>query len=152
MAAIVKDTGEIWARLFDHRPFLSGEIKFILREFEEKRSDREVEKLFNILEYVTEIRDTQIERVKLISDIHLPTLNANLEVALSMCNRIFEREEAHRSSTSLIAKQEIRKAEWENFIEDMTHRCSKIDAAFDDKGKELKEFYADLEKKLYLSQ
>jgi hypothetical protein len=28
------DVGEIWTRLFDHRPFLSGEIKFFLKEFE----------------------------------------------------------------------------------------------------------------------
>ncbi|KAK7789587.1 hypothetical protein R5R35_009953 [Gryllus longicercus] len=152
MAAVVKDTGEIWARLFDHRPFLSGEIKFVLNEYEEKRSDREVERLFRILEHVTEIKETQIERVKLVSDIHLPTLNANLEVAVSMCNRILEKEENHRLNTTLIAKQEIRKTEWENFIEDMTHKCGKIDTAFEEKEKELREFYFDLEKKLYLNQ
>lgn len=28
------DVGKIWDRLFDHKPFLSGEINFVLREFE----------------------------------------------------------------------------------------------------------------------
>ncbi|XP_021931238.1 biogenesis of lysosome-related organelles complex 1 subunit 5 isoform X1 [Zootermopsis nevadensis] len=152
MAAVIKDVGEIWFRLFDHRPFLSGEIKFFLKEFEEKRSDREVERLFQILERSTEIKDTQIDRVKLASDIHLPTLNANLEVAVSMCNRILEKEEQHRSDTTLIARREIRKADWECFIEDMTQKCSKVDATFQEKEEELKEFYSDLEKKLLIGK
>lgn len=28
------DTGEIWSRLFEHRPFIQGEITFFLREFQ----------------------------------------------------------------------------------------------------------------------
>ncbi|XP_067010970.1 biogenesis of lysosome-related organelles complex 1 subunit 5 [Anabrus simplex] len=152
MAAVIKDVGEIWTRLFDHRPFLNGEIKFILKEFEEKRSDREVEKLFQILERVTEIKETQIDRVKLASDVHLPNLNANLEVAVSMCNRILEKEEGHRTDTTLLAKREIRKTEWENFIEDMTLKIGKVDATFEEKEVELREFYTDLEKKLHIGK
>ncbi|XP_069675251.1 biogenesis of lysosome-related organelles complex 1 subunit 5 [Periplaneta americana] len=152
MAAVIKDVGEIWTRLFDHRPFLSGEIKFFLKEFEEKRADREVERLFQILERATEIKETQLDRVKLASDVHLPTLNANLEVAVSMCNRILEKEEEHRSDTALLAKREIRKAEWESFIEDMTQKCSKVDATFEEKEEELREFYSDLEKKLHIGK
>ncbi|XP_049858027.1 biogenesis of lysosome-related organelles complex 1 subunit 5 [Schistocerca gregaria] len=152
MAAIIKDTGELWTRLFDHRPFLNGEIKFVLREFEEKRSDGEVEKLFKILECVSEIKDTQIERVKLASDIHLPNLNGNLEVAVSMCNGILEKEQKHRSDTTLEAKREIRKAEWENFIEDMAQKCAKVDTTFQEKEQELKDFYLDLEKKLHITK
>lgn len=146
------DIGEIWTRLFDHRPFLNGEIKFLLREFEERRSEREIEKLFQILERVTEINGTQIERVKLASDIHLPNLNANLEVSVSMCNKILEKEETYRSDTTLQAKREIRKLEWENFIEDMTQKCSKVDATFEEKQEELREFYSDLEKKLHITK
>lgn len=28
------EIAEVWSRLFDHRPFLNGEIKFMLKEFE----------------------------------------------------------------------------------------------------------------------
>lgn len=59
-----------------------------------------MERLFQILERATEIKETQIDRVKLASDVHLPTLNANLEVAVSMCNRILEKEEEHQSVSS----------------------------------------------------
>jgi hypothetical protein len=68
-----------------------------LLSVQEKRADREVERLFQILERTTEIKETQLDRVKLASDVHLPTLTANLEVAVSMCNRILEKEEEHLS-------------------------------------------------------
>lgn len=32
------EIGEIWSRLFDHRPFLNGEIKYMLKEFEVSNS------------------------------------------------------------------------------------------------------------------
>lgn len=123
-----------------------------MKEFEEKRADREVERLFQILERATEIKETQLDRVKLASDVHLPTLNANLEVAVRMCNRILEKEEEHQSDTTLIAKRELRKAEWESFIDNMTQKCSKVDATFQEKEAELKEFYSDLEKKLHIGK
>jgi len=54
--------------------------------------------------------------------------------------------------TALTARREIRKAEWESFIEDMTQKCSKVDATFQEKEEELKEFYSDLEKKLHIGK
>lgn len=78
-------------------------VKFIIfLLFQERRSEREIEKLFQILERVTEINGTQIERVKLASDIHLPNLNANLEVSVSMCNKILEKEETYRSVSCIL--------------------------------------------------
>jgi hypothetical protein len=59
---------------------------------QEKRGDREVERIFQILERVTEIKETQIDRVKISCDVQLPVLNSNLEVALSMCDSILEKE------------------------------------------------------------
>ena len=32
---------DLYERLFNHRPFLQGEIKHFVKEFEEKRGDRE---------------------------------------------------------------------------------------------------------------
>lgn len=69
---------------------------FLLSIEKEKREDREVENLFDIFEKVSDIKESQVDRVKLSSDVHLPNLNANLEVALSMCNRIVEKEQLNR--------------------------------------------------------
>ncbi|KAF4527828.1 hypothetical protein B566_EDAN016312 [Ephemera danica] len=132
MAAVSKDVGEIWTRLFDHKPFLQGEVKFFLKEFEEKRGDREVERIFEILEHVTDIKETQIDRVKSLCDLQLPVLNSNLEVTLSMCESILEKEQEQTSS---------RKAEWEAFIRDMGEKCARVDQTFKQKEAELREYY-----------
>lgn len=57
------DIFDAYGRLFNHRPFVQGEIRHFVKEFEEKRSDREVENVFKILEQVTELRDCEIDKV-----------------------------------------------------------------------------------------
>ncbi|XP_063977043.1 biogenesis of lysosome-related organelles complex 1 subunit 5 [Diachasmimorpha longicaudata] len=151
MASVIKDTGEIWSRLFVHRPFVNGEISYFVREFEEKRGDREVERLFKILEYSTELGQSQIDRAEQLGDCHLPSLKANTDVALSMCDRILRREENFNTEIQLFENREIRKEDWKKFINDMSIRCTKVDETFTDKEKELREFYIDLEKKLHIN-
>ncbi|XP_015587957.1 biogenesis of lysosome-related organelles complex 1 subunit 5 [Cephus cinctus] len=150
MASIAKDIGEIWSRLFDHRPFVQGEIIYFVREFQEKRGDREVERLFKILEYSTELGQSQLDRSEQLGDCHLPSLKANTDVALSMCERVLQRGEEFDTESKLQVKRELRKAEWEKFINDISDKCVKVDQTFQEKEEELKEFYADLEKKLQI--
>jgi len=52
-----------------------------------------VERLFKILEYTTELKESQLDRTEQLGDCHLPSLKANVDVALSMCNSILQREE-----------------------------------------------------------
>ncbi|CAL7939819.1 biogenesis of lysosome-related organelles complex 1 subunit 5 [Xylocopa sonorina] len=151
MASIIKDTGEIWSRLFDHRPFVQGEITFFLREFQEKRDDREVERLFKILEYSTELKESQLDRTEQLGDCHLPSLKANVDVALSMCERVLQREQDFDSDIALQENREIRKQEWEKFVNDMSDKCEKVNQTFEEKENEIKEFYIDLERKLHIT-
>ncbi|KAG5325173.1 BL1S5 protein, partial [Pseudoatta argentina] len=150
MAFVIKDTGEIWGRLFDHRPFIQGEVTFFLREFQEKRSDREVERLFKILEYTTELKESQLDRTEQLGDCHLPSLKANVDVALSMCNRVLQREENFDSDV-LSENRLLRKKEWERFINDMSNKCEKVDQTFQEKENGIQEFYVDLEQKLHIT-
>ncbi|XP_015512327.1 biogenesis of lysosome-related organelles complex 1 subunit 5 [Neodiprion pinetum] len=151
MASVAKDAGEIWSRLFDHRPFVQGEINFFVREFEEKRGDREVERLFKILEYSTELGQSQFDRTEQLGDCHLPSLKANLDVALSMCQRVLEKEDKTDHENKLQVNREARKAQWLKFINDMSDKCEKVDKTFEEKEEELREFYTDLEEKLHIS-
>ncbi|KAK6619674.1 hypothetical protein RUM43_012431 [Polyplax serrata] len=96
MANVIKDIGEIWTRLFDHRPFINGEIKFFLQEFEEKRGDKEVERLFETLQNLTEIRYTQLDKIKLQGETNLETLKKQVDESTSMLNRILEREGSYK--------------------------------------------------------
>ncbi|KAK9306572.1 hypothetical protein QLX08_002768 [Tetragonisca angustula] len=151
MASIIRDTSEIWSRLFRHRPFIQGEITFFLREFQEKRGDREVERLFKILEYSTELKESQLDRAEQLGDCHLPSLKANVDVALSMCERVLQREQDFDSDIALQENREIRKLEWEKFVNDMSEKCEKVNQTFDEKENEIKEFYIDLERKLHIT-
>ena len=81
---------DLYERLLNHRPFLQGEIKHFVKEFEEKRGDREVESVFKILETVTELNSGEIDKVKAQCDSTLPNLNASLLTANSMCNKILD--------------------------------------------------------------
>jgi len=56
-----------------------------------------VERLFKILEYTTELKEAQLDRTEQLGDCHLPGLKANVDVALSMCNRVLQREENFNS-------------------------------------------------------
>lgn len=49
---IVKDAGEVYARLFDHRPVLQSEIKFFMREFQTKRNNKEEVNLKEVLKNI----------------------------------------------------------------------------------------------------
>jgi len=150
MNNVIKDCGEIWNRLFDHRPFLSGEILYFQEEFEVKRNDREVTRLFEVLEHVTEIRETQIDKVKNLSESNLQTYQDKVNSALSKCNAILESEKNYNVDTNLEVKREIRKSEWERFECDMQAKYASVDQTFNEKEKELCEFYVDLEKKLHI--
>ncbi|CAK1544555.1 unnamed protein product [Leptosia nina] len=140
MTELSREIGEIWSRLFDHRPFLNGEIKFMLKEFEEKRGDREVENLFSILEDITEIKDTQVDKISRISTTGLPVLKEKLQQALDLTEIIDKdyKEIEKESEKKRLENKEKRKEEWDQFIDDMNFRCKRIDNTFEEKEEELR--------------
>ncbi|XP_028155873.1 biogenesis of lysosome-related organelles complex 1 subunit 5-like isoform X3 [Ostrinia furnacalis] len=125
----------------------------MVKEFEEKRGDREVENLFSILEKLTEIKDNQVEKISKIAEHSLPVLNEKLEQALQLCDNI-EKEylEVHKDCEQRrIQKREKRQKEWDQFIDDMNFKCKRIDNAFEEKEEELRDLYADLNHKLNIA-
>ena len=81
---------DLYERLFNHRPFLKGESTRFVKEFENKRGDREVENLFKALEVITELQSSKVSKLKESCDETFPTVNANLLVSHSMCNKILD--------------------------------------------------------------
>ncbi|XP_013194667.2 biogenesis of lysosome-related organelles complex 1 subunit 5 [Amyelois transitella] len=154
MTELSREIGEVWSRLFDHRPFLNGEIKFMLKEFEEKRGDREVENLFSILEKLTEVKDNQVDKIKKVGEAALPLLNEKLEQALQLCEEV-ERESIEIQKVSeqkRLENREKRQKEWDQFIDDMNFKCKRIDNAFEEKEEELRDLYTDLNHKLNIAE
>lgn len=149
----VLEISEVWSRLFDHRPFLNGEIKFMLKEFEEKRGDREVENLFTILENLTDLKDTQVDRIIKSSNAALPVLAEKLTQATKLSEEIeIEYREIQKANKKKIDEnRERRQKEWDQFIDDMNFKCQRIDNTFEEKEEELRDLYADLNHKLNIT-
>lgn len=141
-----EDITEVHSRLFNHRPFLQGEAKHFVREFEEKRGDREVENIFSCLERVSELRDLGLPGLLTSAGSHSSTsLVANLEVAESMLGRILEQGETGEVEKTLVASREAREKEWTNFLQEVQIRCKKVDQSFKEQEDSIRKKYQDLE-------
>ncbi|XP_032529105.1 biogenesis of lysosome-related organelles complex 1 subunit 5 isoform X2 [Danaus plexippus] len=125
----------------------------MLKEFEEKRGDREVENLFAILEKLTDIKDTQLEKVEKASSTALPVLAEKLNQALQLSEEIEADylELQKKSKQKLAENKEKRQQEWDQFIDDMNFKCQRIDNTFEEKEEELRDLYADLKHKLNIT-
>lgn len=127
--------------------FTENEISTILQE---SRKDREVDRLFKILERVTELKDTEISKAKSLADIHIPKLSAELQVAESIADTLLEKRLKAETEISfqLEKKRQDRTIEWDKFVHDMTNKCIRIDNTFKDKEEEVRELYKKAEEKL----
>uniref|UniRef100_A0A4W6D1H7 Biogenesis of lysosome-related organelles complex 1 subunit 5 n=1 Tax=Lates calcarifer TaxID=8187 RepID=A0A4W6D1H7_LATCA len=60
MDKIAKDVGDIQSRLLHHRPIINAEIRYFVREFEEKRGHRESRLLENLSKMVVEANEQML--------------------------------------------------------------------------------------------
>jgi len=121
---------EIYSRLFNHRPFLQGEIEHFVKNFEEKRGDREIENIFGILERVSELRDHGVDKLRLNLSESCTQIHANLQVAESMVDRILQASDTTEVEKTLLSSRECREAELEEFSKDIHKRYKRIDENF----------------------
>nr|XP_032624506.1 biogenesis of lysosome-related organelles complex 1 subunit 5 isoform X2 [Chelonoidis abingdonii] len=132
---IIKDIGEIHSRLLDHRPVIQGEIRYFIKEFEEKRGLREVRVLENLNTMIYETND-QI----------LPKLQAANHRILTLQQR--EQEERKLQIDTLMAGEKQRLAHWEVFMKDQHNKRAEVDEEHRKAMERLKEQYAEMEKDL----
>lgn len=125
-------------------------MKYFIKELEEKRGDREVRRLFEILENITDIRETEADRLCRAADHNLCALAGNLEVAVSMCNKILAAEDKMDGAEDLSARRQRRRREWDSFAQDVQVKTARVDGAFRDKERELVEHYRNLREKLHV--
>ncbi|XP_035221661.1 uncharacterized protein LOC118194597 isoform X2 [Stegodyphus dumicola] len=96
--------------------------------------------MFEMIEMVTDIKETQIEKaVKLV------------EVALRMCNNIIEREETDKKKQFLEQRRALRKKEWIAFVDDIQNKNTAVNQTFADKEQQLKTYYNKLEEAMHIS-
>lgn len=86
----------------------------------------------------------------MVSETNLPVLKIGLEQTLNICEKILEREPDSSLFENIDKNRESRKEIWKQFVDDMVHKCSRVDFTFQEKEEELREFYTDLEQKLHI--
>ncbi|KAK2192338.1 hypothetical protein NP493_33g03009 [Ridgeia piscesae] len=149
----LKDVGEIHSRLFDHRPVVRGEISYFLKEFEEKRNDRETVRLQKSLEYAKELSDILIPASVELLEGNTPELKAKVATACEMTSIILEREGDKTQTDEVTAQNHNRQTEeWRAFMDVMCEKSAAVDAKFDHEVELLNVYYRDLEKKLEVTQ
>ncbi|KAJ7338516.1 hypothetical protein JRQ81_012418 [Phrynocephalus forsythii] len=118
--AIAKDVGEIYSRIFDHRPVIQGEIRYFIKEFEEKRGLREMRVLENLKNTVFEANNETLPKCEKIMQGNLNEALRRLEIANEMMNRLQQREQENRQlqTEKLVAGETQRRAQWEEFVKE----------------------------------
>jgi len=149
---IFKEIGEIYARLFDHRPILQGEINYFISEFETKRKYREETRMQKSLEYVREISEKLTTDSKIHLDENLPKITANFNTATEMVNMLLEREDETANSEKYTEQKSDRTKDWTEFMDIMCDKSAQVDREYEDEIKRVTDYYRDLEEKLNLSE
>uniref|UniRef100_A0A8C1ZHB0 Biogenesis of lysosome-related organelles complex 1 subunit 5 n=1 Tax=Cyprinus carpio TaxID=7962 RepID=A0A8C1ZHB0_CYPCA len=128
MEKIVKDVGDIQSRLIDHRPVLQGEIRYFIREFEEKRAFRECRLLENLNKMTS---DT--------NEYDLPRCTESMHEKL--CDALTRRKSHHLHA-------ERRKQDWEEFLKEQSRLKEEVDEEHAKAVGRLSAQYNDMKKDL----
>ncbi len=144
---------EINSRLFNHKPFIEGEIRFMIKQFEEIRNEQEINQLFQSLERITDFKETQIDFALKSSN----QLNHSLDSVDSVDNLMqeilaLESNQSNHRNNILKDKRDQRINEFSGFVELMKTKANEIDLDFEQKENDLKQYYKDLEIKLKIPQ
>ncbi|KAK3515472.1 hypothetical protein QTP70_022946 [Hemibagrus guttatus] len=148
MDKIAHDVGDIQSRLLDHRPVLQGEIRYFVREFEEKRGFRECRLLENLNKLVIETNEQVLPRCTNNMQANLPEALSCLEAVTHMMQRIQERELETQHSIVLQEGMEKRKADWEDFVKQQSRLREEVEEEHAKAVGRLSTQYSEIQKDL----
>lgn len=107
-----------------------------------------MERTFKILERVTELRDCELDKLKAQCDSTVPSVNANLLAAQSLCGKILDQERGAEIEQALESSRQVREKELKSVLSDSKEKCSRIDEAYKQKEQDLRKQYRDFESQL----
>ncbi|TMS08866.1 biogenesis of lysosome-related organelles complex 1 subunit 5 [Larimichthys crocea] len=148
MDKIAQDVGDIQSRLLDHRPVINAEIRYIVREFEEKRGHRESRLLENLNKMVVEANDQMLPTNLELINRQLSDVSKRLEAANHMAKRVQQRELEAQQSTQLQTNMERLKDEWADFLKEQQRLKEKVDEEHAKEVKQLSSRYCEMKKDL----
>ncbi|KAM9827811.1 biogenesis of lysosome-related organelles complex 1 subunit 5 [Neosynchiropus ocellatus] len=127
MEKIIKDVGDIQSRLLDHRPVINAEIRYFVREFEDKRGHRECRLLENLDKMARETNEQMVpENLEGVKQ-QLSDVIKRLDAANHMASRVQQRElEAHQSAQLQTNKERLTE-EWAEFLKEQQRLKEEVD-------------------------
>uniref|UniRef100_A0A8D0GJC3 Biogenesis of lysosome-related organelles complex 1 subunit 5 n=1 Tax=Sphenodon punctatus TaxID=8508 RepID=A0A8D0GJC3_SPHPU len=148
--AIIKDVGEIHSRLLDHRPIIQGEIRYFVKEFEEKRGLREGRVLENLKNIILETNYQTLPKCEQVLHGSLKEALGRLQAANDKIHTLQQREQEARELQvgKLLAGEQQRMANWEAFMQEQHNKRTEVDEEHRKAMERLKEQYAEMEKDL----
>ncbi|XP_054154556.1 biogenesis of lysosome-related organelles complex 1 subunit 5-like [Oppia nitens] len=141
---------QIISRLFNHKPFIFGEIRFIIKEFEDKRQDRDRTALNESLQRLMDITDKDIDSAIDCCqqlDNNLNSRTHSLDQLMQEILDLESKQESHRKEV-LSANRVDRNVDLMSLIETYNSKINDIDGQFDEQEKQLTLEYKLLETKL----
>ncbi|KAG2458518.1 BL1S5 protein, partial [Polypterus senegalus] len=142
------NVGDIQSRLFDHKPVLQGEIRYFVREFEEKRGLREKRLLDNVNSMISEVHGRGVPELQDSMQSSTSAILMRLEAANHMTQRILQRDSVKEQSDSPPASREKYQSEWEEFMKEQTRRKEEVDEEHAKAVTRLSAHYGELERDL----
>lgn len=127
MDKIVKDVSDIQSRLLDHRPVVNAEVRYFVREFEEKRSYRESRLLENLNKMVHETNEQMLPADLENMNQQLSDVIKRLEAANHMAERVQQRELKAQQGNQLQASMEKLKEDWTEFLKEQQRLKEEVD-------------------------
>lgn len=98
------------------------------------------------------MKDDSVPRCKSLSEVQLPVLHSIIKDTLKTCEKAVQRQPDPELEATLEKNRAARREIWEQFSDDMSHKCKRIDNTFEEKEEELRDFYSDLERKLHINK
>ncbi|XP_040921800.1 biogenesis of lysosome-related organelles complex 1 subunit 5 [Toxotes jaculatrix] len=128
MDKIAKDVGDIQSRLLHHRPIINAEIRYFVREFEEKRGHRESRLLENLNKMVVEANEQMLpSNLEGVNQDLMSNIIKRLEAANHLADRVQQRELEVQQSTQMQMNMERLKDEWTDFLKEQQRLKEEVD-------------------------
>ncbi|ESO96211.1 hypothetical protein LOTGIDRAFT_202237 [Lottia gigantea] len=144
---IFQDVSNLYSRVFDHRPVLQGNINYFVKEFEEKRGDREHTRLHQIDQTTNRLNNQTIPEICNVLQDNFANLNIQISTATELINKIAEKD-GKVEKPLLVYQQQRRKEIWDEFMATQKNKSDSADKDYERQVKLLQEHYTNLESAL----
>ncbi|XP_059351571.1 biogenesis of lysosome-related organelles complex 1 subunit 5-like [Daphnia carinata] len=144
---VCQDTSDIFTRLFDHRPFLNGEVQHFVREFEGKKNIKDIGLLLKSCEKLTDINDLLNTSVGDNTKEVISSLLDNISKTTTSLEAVSSPKPLNENKY-LLDKEALRQKKKEEFFENYRERLLSLDNLVKEKELELRNHYQQLEENL----